>query len=247
MGTTFETPISTDFGASDFPGPSESTAPAFDEAAYGKWLEQGRKIVAAYHSTNWALGDWLVEGQTQFDAEEFIGDIPGYMTLAKTTDADGEKAYKAVKIPNFYRDVAAELGLAYQTVKNIAHVASVYPAKDRMAALTFSHHAVASPYEDRREYLKACLPKGEKPHTVDWLKNLIDKNENRPTSKRFKPVQLKLAFGVWEDLRICAKVMDEDFDDIIKKVCLPAIKAYLEEHALNIQAHKDKPKKRRKR
>jgi len=116
MGTTFETP----FAAADIDplsasesSTSESTAPAFDEAAYGKWLEQGRKIVAAYHSTNWALGDWLVEGQTQFDAEEFIGDIPGYMTLAKTTDADGEKAYKAAKIPNFYREVAEELGLAY--------------------------------------------------------------------------------------------------------------------------------------
>lgn len=176
MASDFASDFSTEsgFNKSDFGKPSKKSRPAPD---YSQWLAIGRKLAEKHSGYQWRVGDWIVQGDDLFNVS---GAIPGYLLLHKTTKDDGTKGFKSEKLPNFWEDVEAEIGLARSTVKQYAQVSRAYPKKkDRVKGLGWSHHAVVCTYARRQEYLRKCLdvPEGQKPHSISWLCRLVAKEE----------------------------------------------------------------------
>jgi len=150
--------------------PSDTQKPPVE---YLAWLEKLKAVASANTDTQWVLGDLLAEGQIEFDPQNVVGDIPSHLLISRAADADG--ARHSIKFSNFWKDCARETGFAVGTLKKCTTVALFWPKEDRIKELTFAHHSHATGYDRAKEYLQACLVKGDRPHTVDWLDKHIAK------------------------------------------------------------------------
>jgi len=220
-------------------GPSAPVAPPLD---YYKWLERGKKIIKSESNSRWALGDWLLEGQCEFDMGEFISKSDRYLLINKNADADGH--HSSCKIPNFWKDAASETSSAVSTLKQCAKVARMFPKRDRFKQLTFTHHAWVCGVEDpekRRAYLKACLPEnpGDKPKSVDWLDKYIRRDEGeREIEETMRYVRFNVSEAIWRKLKQVAKYYRASVADTVRKDCTAALESYLEEQARKISLAK---------
>jgi hypothetical protein len=140
---------------SNFMGDIKPTVPPQPSLDYHKWLAKGRKIVTTESNSRWALGDWLVEGQCEFDFDEIVGKSDRHLLISHRADANGHD--KSMTIPNFWKDAASETGSAVSTLKESAKIERAFPKKERFTQLTFTHHkwVIGFEPEKRREYLKA--------------------------------------------------------------------------------------------
>jgi hypothetical protein len=212
--------------------PAESTAVAVP--SYDIWLGKAKLLAAEIHNAQWELGDWILLGSCHFDTQDLFRGIPGYLLLHKSTDQDGETCYRSETIPNFYKVTAKELGMAVQTLKNLVHVARVFPVEKRNPRLTFSHHQVAAPYDKREEYLAFAAPEGQPPRTVDALKKHIAQCEGKPVPNA--SITITVPADLRDKLEKLAEFEDTKLSSVVADVCLPALAAYVADHTLNLMA-----------
>jgi len=212
--------------------PAESTAVAVP--SYELWLGKAKLLAAEIHNSQWELGDWLDLGSTEFDTQDLFKYVPRYLLLHKCTDRDGGTCYRSEKIPNFYKDTAKELGMAVQTLKNLVHVARVFPVEKRNPRLTFSHHQVAAPYDNREEYLAFAAPEGQPPLTVDALKKHIAQREGKPVPNA--SITITVPADLRDKLEKLAEFEDTKLSSVVADVCLPALAAYVADRTLNLMA-----------
>jgi hypothetical protein len=226
---------------SDFMGDIKPTEPPKPSLDYHKWLAKGRKIVKTESNSRWALGDWLVEGQCEFDMDEIIGKADRHLLISQRADADGHHA--STKIPNFWKDAASETGSAVSTLKESAKVAREFPKKERFSQLTFTHHkwVIGFEPEKRREYLKACLPetKDGKPKSVDWLDKYIrEQDGEKEIEAGMRYVRFNVSGEMWRKLKQVAKHYRLSVADLVRKDCTAALAALLEVQARKISLAK---------
>jgi hypothetical protein len=209
-----------------------ASRPARPSPDYNKWLAKGKKLADRHSGYQWSLGDWIVEGLTHFDPKNFIGDIPGYMLLAKGRDENGETCHRSLKVPNYWKDVEELTGLATSTVKQYAQVSRAYPKKKRLKNLGWSHHMIVCTYERRYEYLKACLdvPEGERPHSVSWLCKLVAREEGDDTMDRgLHCVRIPVTEEIYTKLKDLAKFYGTDIAEVASVPFLGALEVFLDE------------------
>jgi hypothetical protein len=209
---------------------------------YATWLARGKRLAHKLSGYQWRIGDWLVEGEVYFDAKQFVSSVPRYMLLRKATDENGEVCHKSIKIPNYWKEISDEIGLAVSTLKQYAQVARAYPTKSkRLKNLGWSHHMFACTYERRYEYLKACLdvPEGQRPRSVTWLCELIVKMEGENASegdvnrtKNF--VRIPISDAAYEKLKQVASYYGTDVADIASVPFKAALEVFLEEQKKKI-------------
>ena len=213
-------------------GKGKKSKPAPD---YDTWLARGQKLADKHSGYQWKIGDWLVEGDEFFNAKNLI-DIPRHMLIGRARiGADGETEHKALKVPNFWKDISDVIGLAVSTLKQYVQVARAYPKK-RITGLGWSHHMFACSYDRRYEYLKACLdvPEGQRPHSVNWLCELIAREEGENASegdinrtKNF--VRIAISDEAYEKLKELAKYYGTDVAEIASVPFKAALEVFLEE------------------
>jgi hypothetical protein len=226
LRSSFDSSFESDFDKVAASGPARPTPD------YNKWLAKGKKLADRHSGCQWSLGDWIVEGQTHFDPKNFIGDIPGYMLLAKGRDENGETCHRSLKVPNYWRDVEELTGLATSTVKQYAQVARAYPKKKRLKNLGWSHHMIVCTYARRYEYLHACLdvPEGERPHSVSWLWKLVAREEGHKeavTGSNF--VRIPVTDEIYAKLKDLAKFYGTDIAEVASVPFLGALEVFLDE------------------
>jgi hypothetical protein len=209
-----------------------SSAPEKPRPDYDKWLAKGKKLADRHSGYQWSIGDWIVEGQAHFDPKNFIDGVPGYMMLGKGRDENGETCHRSIKVPNYWKDVEAEIQLATSTLKQYAQVARAYPKKKRLKKLGWSHHMIVCTYERRYEYLKACLdvPEGERPHSVSWLWKLVAKeegDEEAVTGGNF--IRIPVTDEVYAKVKDLAKYYGTDVAEIASVPFKAALEVFLEE------------------
>jgi hypothetical protein len=214
--------------------PTEPPKPSLD---YHEWLAKGRKIVKTESNSRWSLGDWLVEGQCEFDMDEIIDKHDRHLLISQRADADGHHA--STTIPNFWKDAASETGSAVSTLKESAKVAREFPKKERFAQLTFTHHKWVIGFEPgkRREYLKACLPetKDGKPKSVDWLDKYIREQEGeKEIEAGMRFVRFNVPEETWKKLKQVAKHYRLSVAELVRKDCTAALAGLLGEQARKI-------------
>ncbi|HTA59507.1 MAG TPA: hypothetical protein VK805_15200 [Candidatus Baltobacteraceae bacterium] len=224
-------PFETDFDKVTT-GKGKKSKPAPD---YDTWLARGQKLADKHSGYQWKIGDWLVEGDEFFNAKNLI-DIPRHMLIGRARiGADGETEHKALKVPNFWKDISDVIGLAVSTLKQYVQVARAYPKK-RITGLGWSHHMFACSYDRRYEYLKACLdvPEGQRPHSVNWLCELIAREEGENASegdinrtKNF--VRIAISDEAYEKLKELAKYYGTDVAEIASVPFKAALEVFLEE------------------
>ncbi len=224
-------PFETDFDkVTTAKGKKSKPAPDYDG-----WLARGKKLADKHSGYQWKIGDWLVEGDEFFNAKNFI-DIPRHMLIGRARiGADGETEHKAIKVPNFWKEISDVIGLAVSTLKQYAQVARVYPKK-RLKNLGWSHHMFACTYERRYEYLRACLdvPEGQRPRSVNWLYELIAKEEGENASegdinrtKNF--VRIAISDEAYGKLKDLAKYYGTDVAEIASVPFKAALEVFLDE------------------
>lgn len=212
---------------SDFDKPLKNPPPVPD---YSEWLAIGQKLAAKHSGYQWSIGDWIVLGDDHFN---IAGVIPGYLLLHESTKDDGTNGFKSAKVPNFWADVEAAIGLATSTLKQYAQVARAYPKKKRVKGLGWSHHLTVVSYERRYEYLKACLdvPEGEKPRSITWLCKYVAKEDGEETAERFAPnfVRIPMSDEAYKMLKDLAKYYGTDMAAIVSVPFKAALEVFLEE------------------
>ena len=209
--------------------PSLPGSTANISADYEAWLARGKKLAEGHHRSQWDVGDWLVEGRGQYD---FAADIPKHLLLHKNRDS----SYRSEKVPNFYKDIAVELGFHEQTLKNLAHVAQAFKPEDRFTKLTFAHHAEVAGYERAAEYLAACLVEGGRPKTVAWLRKHVEQNENVKTATYSEGRYLYIHFPdkLYAKLKDLGKYYDKKISELIETACHESVERYLERESKNL-------------
>ncbi len=215
----------------DIPGGLPATVPDYSE-----WLARGRDLAEGHSGHQWNLGDWLNEGQPYFDAKEFIGDIPSYMLIGRAhVGDDGEMHHSGVKIPSYWKDASAEVGIPVPTLREYSFTARAWPKEKRFKQLSYTHHAYAAPYERREEYLRACLVEGEKPHSIDWLWKYIRVEEDEQKEiESSKYLRFMIPEDMWAKLKNLAKWYGTAIPDLVQKACVGTVGQYLEAQARKI-------------
>lgn len=200
---------------------SEEVRPGDNHTAedYTAWLARGKSLAAEQNNRNWLLGDWLNEGDDEYNYKN-LG-IPNYLLIGSHP-------------PNFWKDVSDETDLAVGTLKNLALVARRFPVSKRIATLSWSHHMIAAPFERRFEYLLACKPEDEKPYGVEWLRAHIEEVEEGPEHRERCTVPLRLPVDLIRKLKDVAKHKGQSLDKILHSACARAVTEYLQEQEREI-------------
>ena len=219
----------------NLPGGSETL---FDD--YNQWLAHGKELAEKHSGYQWNIGDWLVEGESSFDPQNFIGDIPRHMLIGQPrTGADGEEHCPSIKIPNYWKDAAAEIGMAVPTLREYAFTSRCYPKQKRFKQLTYTHHSYAAQYDRRYEYLAACLTESGKPRSIDWLYKHIRENEGEEKEiESTKYLRFMVPEEMWAKLKDLGKHYATPIPDLVQKLCVEAIDGYLEKQAEKISLQK---------
>ncbi len=207
--------------------PSLPGCTATISADYETWLARGKTLADNHNRSNWDIGDWVVEGDDTFNV---IKDIPRYLLLHKTSGDDGGTAYRSEKVPHFYKDISDATNLRVQTLRNLAVVCRFYKPDERIHQLSFTHHAMACGHERALEYLRACLVEGERPHTVAWLEEYIDKCEGKKVEQEKHGGYLYLAIPdrLYAKLKDLSKHYQKNLNRLIDETCVQAIESYIE-------------------
>lgn len=100
-----------------------------------EWQIEGRRLSALSKASAWWVGDWLAFGADRWGAAEQWGET--YSEARKLTGYDGK------------------------TLRNRRYVSNAVPRAVRVAALTWSHHALVAGLDDRGEQ-------------VSWLRRAVD-------------------------------------------------------------------------
>lgn len=219
------------------------------------WYAEGRKLAKDYSRNAWKLADWILKGDADFNVDDVISPSDRWMLINPKADAEGH--HTSAKLPNFYKDTAAVVGLSVQTLKNRCFVAGRFPKKQRIKALTFSHHAEAASVEDpkkRRKYLLDCLnqkdDKGEKlpARSVVWLREHIAKNEHKPTPSSLKRISLHVPLLMFEKLELLAWDESRNKKNVnVQAYLVELLKQVLAERQANIDAARQARKKVRRK
>jgi hypothetical protein len=227
---TFYSPAPFDLEDYEMATTSVSAAPVDMERSYGDWLAKGKALSDSHSNNQWSIGDWLIEGESEFD---FAGIIPGHLLIHKKNDGSGECFSE--KIPNFWKDAAAETGNAVSTLKEFVKVARAFPPADRVRQLSFTHHLYAAPYDRRAEYLAACVVEGERPKSVAWLDAHIQEKEGGPEIEDEKPGAYHVRFPVpdemWAKLKNLSKHYKTNVPALVQKSCAAALEQFIAEQA----------------
>lgn len=238
-GETFDSPEAEGFwNPWDSPKSEAESQPVDESAGYDEWLASVRQAATDYHNRAWVLADLILEGLAKYDPANYIP-TERFMLIG-------------VKNPNFYEVLASATGMAVQSLRNLACAARAFPPDSRHPALSFSHHAVAAPYASRAEYLAAAADGGkdlltgapQPPHTVDWLKKHIEREECQEVAARPASLTFTVPVDVLKDLKILAKQAGENIEAMVWGICQPAIMEYLDSRSLNLEVAKNKGRKR---
>ncbi len=205
---------------------------------YEKWLANGRTLSKQHSGYQWKLGDWLVTGVQRFE----FGPVDGYLLLHKTTKEDGTAGFKGEKVPNYWKDAAAEVGMNTACLKDYARVAKAYEPKQRVKQLTFTHHLYAEKYgyARRHEYLKACLRgKNERPRSIDWLADYIAEQEGYASEIRgTKYARFVVPDEIWKKLKQLSKYYRTNVPELIHAHCINAIQDYISQMGEKVSLEK---------
>ncbi len=193
---------------------------------YDAWLARGKTLADNHNRSNWDIGDWVLEGDDTFNITK---DIPGYLLLHKTTGDDGGTAYRSEKVPHFYKDISDATNLRVQTLRNLAVVCRFYKPEERIHQLSFTHHAMACGHERALEYLRACLVEGERPRTVAWLEEYIDKREGKvEKEKHGGHLYLAIPDRLYAKLKDLSKHYEKNLNRLVDDTCVRAIETFIE-------------------
>src|SRR6266436_8429510 len=119
--------------------------PATIVPEYTEWLARGRDLADRHSGYQWNIGDWLLEGEGQFD---IIGAIPSHLLIhKKNVSDDGTNQFASTKVPHYWKDASAEVGIPTPTLREYAFTARAWPSKKRFQQLSYTHHSYAAPYE----------------------------------------------------------------------------------------------------
>jgi len=205
---------------------------------YEKWLACGKQLASRHSGYQWKLGDWLVTGEQHFD----FGTIDGYLLLHKATKDDGTAGFKGEKVPNYWKDASAQVGMEVACLKEYARVAKAYEPKERIKQLTFTHHlyAVKYGYARRHEYLKACVRgKGERPHTISWLADYIAEQEGYASEIRGTHfARFIVPEEIWKKLKQLSKYYRTNVPELIHAHCINAIQDYISQMGEKVSLEK---------
>jgi hypothetical protein len=216
--------------------------------AHEKWISEGRDLAKQYNRNAWDLADWISHGYGHFNYDDVLSRSDRWMAIGS-----------ASKMPNFYRDTAAQVGLSIQTLKNRCFVAGRFPEKkDRIAGLTFSHHAEAAVVENparRKKYLLDCFHDDQetgKPlpvKSVAWLRAHIAECENKAVPESsVKRISLKVSAPMFEKLELLAwDEADNKRKVDVKAYLMNLLKEFLAERQANIEVAKEARRKRGKK
>jgi hypothetical protein len=208
---------------------------------YYEWLKKLKDLAASQSSNCWEIGDLLNEGEDHFDVRNFIPD-ERYMLIHQNRDADGQ--YHSIKLPNFWKDVSTETGLAVPNLKGLARVAYAFKKEERFPEFTFSHHGCVAHLEKRLEYLAECkrewerrlidCPNARKPSTA-WLTQYAERAEGRSeTEAGDKVITIKVSPEKWNKLRDIGNYYRTKMGELIGKRCNEIIDEYLAQMAEKI-------------
>jgi hypothetical protein len=228
-------PFESDFDKWPKSAKGKKSKPAPD---YVAWLARGKKLADKHSGYQWKIGDWLVEGDDFFNAKNFVEGIPRYLLLKKSTDENGEACHKSIKIPNYWKDISDEIGLAISTLKQYAQVCRAYPKKkQRLKGLGWAHHMTVCTYARRAEYLRACMdvPEGQKPHTLSWLCRLVAKEEGEETmGTGLNFVRISISDADYEKIKELARYYGTDVAEIASVPFKAALEVFLLEQKKKI-------------
>ena len=227
--------------------PPSTNYVAKQHLVYSDWLAKGKTLCDQNGTIQWNIGDWLLDGQVEFDYKELV-DVD-YTFLQKTARADGSSGYKGPMVPNFWKDAAAEVHMEVSTLKEMAKTARTFPKAERIARLSFTHHRIAAQAENKEklnEYLMACLKgieEGQTPRSVAFLVDVIRQDEHnaglgREVIPGGRHVRFPVSEEIWKKLKDVAKYKSSSVPDTVTTCCTTAIEAYLEEMAKTISMEK---------
>jgi hypothetical protein len=179
---------------------------------YYEWLNRGKALCQSHGDNQWNIGDWLVDGECAFDFKSIVGDIPRHLLIGREQiGTDGDAIHQTKKIPNFWKDAAAETNMVAGSLKSLARVARVYPKEQRFPQLSFTHHYNAASYGRRLEYLQACLDglePGQRPRSLAWLDAYIESKEGKDKEVKelaTRLVSMALTDEMHRKLKQCAR------------------------------------------
>jgi hypothetical protein len=236
------------FGETDWENmPIPYSAPKH-EIDYDEWLKKGKELSDGHGNIQWALGDWLVDGQCEFDYKDIVGNL-GHLALSKVIKDDGSIGYKGPTVPSFWKDAAAETNQEVQQLKDFSRVARRYAPDTRFKELSYSHHRWAEPYERRLEYLAKCLEftdserengLGKRPRSIAWLADYIRKQEGEREVDNAcgHYVRVPVSEEMWKKLKQLKLYYRKQMPELLEKPCIPAIEAFLEAEAYKISLKK---------
>ena len=214
---------------------------------YYEWLNRGRTLCESHSDNQWNIGDWLIEGECAFDFKSVVGDLPRHMLIGRGhAGDDGEIEYKSIKVPNFWKDAAAETGSAVNTLKVIVRVARAYPKDVRFRQLSFTHHQIAAAYGRRLEYLQACLDglePGHRPRPIAWLYAYMEEKEgNRHVLDIRELASHIIQFNVDDEthrkLKQAARYYRMSIQELVQARCVSTINALIPELSQKISLEK---------
>jgi hypothetical protein len=187
---------------------------------YDKWLAEGKKLAAEHNGRQWLLGDWLNEGDDEYNVQN-LG-IDSYLLIGSHP-------------PNFWKRVSDETDLAVGSLKNMALVARRFPAAKRIKQLSWSHHAACASFDQpkRYEYLAACWDGREK-KTLGWLYEYIAQHEESAEERERLSVPLKLPLSLIKKLRDVARYRGKKLDKLMYNICAKTVYDYIEDQEREI-------------
>ena len=207
---------------------------------YYDWLARGRALSESHSNNSWNIGDWLIEGDGLYNLENYISKSDRYLLIHKKKS--GEGGCYSEKIPNYWKDAAAETGNAVSTLKEMAKVARAYASDTRLKELSYSHHKAVVAYDRRLEYLAACLnvEPGERIRSVGWLQDYAARNEGEPEIHNFKACHVRFLVSeeMWEKLKQLSHYYKTNICDLVQKDCTAALEAFLAAQARKISLAK---------
>lgn len=194
---------------------------------YDRIVERIKALAVNIGNHMWEIGDLLLEADADFPTAENMG-VPSYMIIG-------------CHLPNFWKQMSDLVGLSVASLKLYAAVACAFPPEKRRKELTWGHHLEAHIYVDREKYLQSCIDKGMeeigKPHTIRWLEQYIDAQENCVTygkePKRTVPIDLPLdMMRKFSDL--ARHYFHRPVKEVVGEAVKPALEAYLEKKRAEI-------------
>lgn len=205
------------------PASHTEVAPAFD---YSAWLAKGKALAEQHSGHQWSIGDWIAEGEDDFDKYGFDS-LPRHLLIHEKGDGSGECT--STKIPNLWTDVEAQIGLARSTLKQYCQVARAYPPEKRFKELGWSHHMAVCSYDRRFEYLQVCIRESG---SVSWLYKYAAQQEGEPEETvccQF--VRVPIPDVLWKELKDLGKHYGTAIADLVAKRALAGIENYVDEQA----------------